>query len=493
MGLERFVYWVERVNGVVNSVVWGPAVLMLILVVGVQFSCRLGFFQLTRLGLWWSKTVNPLFRREKREQKDRKAISPFQALTTALAGSIGTGNIVGVATALTLGGPGAIFWMWLAAFFGMMTIFAENVLGVRYRVRNQRGEWAGGAMYYIERGIGCKWLAVIFAAACVLASFGMGNMTQSNSIAGALWETFSVPPLWTGVAVAALCGVIIFGGIKRISKVTEKIVPFMAVFYMVGGLVVVAANYRAVPGAFGEIFRQAFSLEAAAGGAGGYVIARAMKFGIARGVFTNEAGLGSSPIVHAAAETDEPVEQGMWGMFQVFIDTIVVCTMTALCILCTGVLSTGKQGVALSTAAFETVFGRFGAVFVAVSIAFFAFATLIGWSFYGERSVEYLAGERLLPVYRLLFAAAAALGCVMDLQLAWDISDTFNGLMAIPNLIALLLLSGEVVKVTRDYLERRERPSESPGQTLIRGLPDGRGKKSGRGQNTRRLCRQAKK
>lgn len=454
--MQEFASWLERINGILNSIVWGPAVLSLILIAGIWFSLRSGFFQFTGIRVWWDKTFRTLFRRKKTKQKKEKGISPFQALTTALAGSIGTGNIVGVATALTLGGPGAIFWMWIAAFFGMMTVFAEIVLGVRYRVRNKRGEWAGGAMYYIERGLGCKPLAVFFAVACVLASFGMGNMTQSNSIAGALQESFSVPPGYTALIVAVGCGIIIFGGIRRVAWVTEKVVPFMALFYLAGGILVVAVYYRTVPGVLKEIVTQAFSPAAFAGGGGGYVAARAIKYGIARGVFTNEAGLGSSSIVHSAAETEEPAEQGMWGIFQVFVDTIVVCTVTALCILCTGVLPGGKQGAALSTAAFGAVFGRFGSVFVAVSIAFFAFATLIGWSFYGERSVEYLAGERFLPAYRLLFAAASALGCAMDLKLVWEISDTFNGLMAIPNLIALLVLSGEVVKILQNYLFRKE-------------------------------------
>lgn len=453
--MEQILFWVEQGNEVINSVVWGPVMLCFLLFVGIQFTLRLKFFQVVRIRLWLKHTVGAFFRRSPKQNRDSNAISPFQAMTTALAGAIGTGNIVGVATAITLGGPGAIFWMWAASFFGMMTVFAENVLGIRYRCKNKRGEWTGGPMYYIEKGLHKKWLSVAFCIACILASFGMGNMTQANSIAGALEEGFGVSPKITGMIAAVLVGCIIFGGIQRIAKVTEKVVPFMALFYMTGAIVVIVAHADLIPNVLRQIVGEAFSLQSAAGGAGGCVMAAAVKYGVARGVFSNEAGLGSTPIVHSATDTKEPVVQGMWGIFQVFLDTIVMCTMTALCILTSGALESGKEGVALSTAAFATVFGRFGSLFVAVSIVLFAFATIVGWSFYGERSVEYLAGgSKPIPVYKAVYVVMVAFGCVIDLRLVWSISDTFNGLMAIPNLIALLLLSSEVVSATKDYISR---------------------------------------
>lgn len=456
--MENILDWIQTVNESINDVVWGPVMIAFFMIVALQFTIRTKFFQVSRVGVWMKQTAGSFFHKKK-GPRDKKAISPFQAMTTALAGAIGTGNIVGVATAITLGGPGAIFWMWVAAFFGMMTIFAENVLGVKYRKRNEKGEWVGGPMYYMERGLHQKWMAVLFSCFCVLASLGMGNMTQANSIAGALSEAAGVEPKVTGLILMALIAVIIFGGIKRIVKVTEKIVPFMGLFFMAGGLVVLVLNAKGIPGAFSSIFKGAFTFEAAAGGAGGFMLSRAIKFGIARGVFSNEAGLGSSPIVHSTADAAEPVEQGMWGIFQVFIDTVVMCTMMALCILSTGVAETGKEGVALSAAAFESVFGRFGTVFVSISIVLFAFATIIGWSFYGERSIEYLAGSaRPVLVYKAVYAVMAAFGCVMDLNLVWSLSDTFNGLMAVPNLIALLLLSRQVVEMTKDYEKRRLSP-----------------------------------
>ncbi|HIS68438.1 MAG TPA: sodium:alanine symporter family protein [Candidatus Gallacutalibacter stercoravium] len=465
--MEAVLRWAEHISEAINQVVWGPAMLAFLLLVGLQFSLRTGFFQFRCARLWLKMTLGKLLGTRKKVKKarlvgkdagreEKKAISPFQAMSTALAGAIGTGNIVGVATAITLGGPGAIFWMWVAAVLGMMTVYAENLLGVKYRVRNAKGQWVGGPMYYIENGLHCKWLAVVFAVACTLATFGIGNMTQANSIAAALQETFALPPAVTGIVLAVLVGCIIFGGIGRIAKVTEKIVPFMALFYLVGGLVVIFAHVDRIPSAVQSIFQQAFSLQAAAGGVGGTVMQQAVKYGIARGVFTNEAGLGSSPIVHAAADAQEPAEQGMWGIFQVFLDTIVMCTVTALCLLTAGVWEPGKDGAAMSTAAFATVFGRMGAVFVAVSITLFAFATLISWSYYGERGLAYLAGEKPVAVYKALYAIAAAFGCAMNLRLVWSIADCFNGLMAIPNLVALLLLSGQVVAETKRYLRKKK-------------------------------------
>lgn len=458
-----------EINEYINKIVWGPVTIALMLIVGMMFSIRTGFFQITKIKLWMSKTFGSfLF---KRKADNKSGISPFQVMTAALGGAMGTGNIVGVATAITLGGAGAIFWMWIAAIFGMMTIFAENILGVKYRVKSESGQWIGGPMYYISQGLKNKPLAAFFAAACTIASFGIGNMAQSNSISYALNEVFGIPKEIIGISLMLIVGIIIMGGIKRLVKVTEKIIPIMTVGYIVGSLVVIFANITAIPSVFENIISSAFSTEAVVGGTGGYVIANAIKHGFAKGVFSNEAGLGSSPIVYASADTNEPVEQGMWGIFQVFIDTIIGCSMTAICILCTGVLDSGETGVALSSLAFSSVFGDFGNIFIAVSIVLFAFSTIIGWSYYGERSLEYLTKGKYLIFYKLIFSVMALVGCMLDLTLVWGICDTFNGLMALPNLIALIFLSPVVFKQTKQYLAKcsgTARRAAGSAQTLQR-------------------------
>jgi len=396
----------------VYDFVWGPWMLALFLAVGLLFTVRGGFFQFRSVKLWLGGTLRAILGRgSARNTGDKKAMSQFQALCTALAGTIGTGSIVGVATAITAGGPGALFWMWVSALLGMMTSFAEKALGVAYRYKNSRGEWVGGAMIYMERGLGLKWLGLLFSAFCVLASFGIGNMTQSHSIASALSNNFGMPPLLTGLCVAALLAVVIFGGIKRIASVTEKLVPLMAGLYIIGGLAVIAVNAERLPGAFTSIITGAFDLRAASGGILGSVMARAARYGISRGVFSNEAGLGSSVMAHAASNAREPVEQGMWGVFEVFVDTIVVCTITALCILVSGVpYESGLAGVELTTAAFATVFSSGAGLFLPVSIIFFAFATLLVWSYYGQRGMAYRGGERAIPLYRALFVALVVVG-----------------------------------------------------------------------------------
>lgn len=452
----------EQINGWLRPVLWGWPVLCLILLAGLLFSVRLRFFSVTHSRMWLRQTVGSLFCRKKGQ--GGSGLSPFQALTTALAGSIGTGNIVGVATALTLGGPGAIFWMWVSALLGMMTIFAETVLGMKYRRRDGAGRWLGGAMYYLQDGLGSRALAIVFAGACVFASFGMGNLAQSNAMGSVLSETLGVPPLLTGLVTAGILAVVLMGGIQRVARVTETIVPVMSLCYLLAGLIVLAVFWRNLPGAFAQIFAGAFDVRGVLGGVGGYGMLNAMRHGVSRGIFTNEAGLGSSVMAHAAADAKEPVEQGMWGIFQVFLDTIVVCTITALCILCTGVLGSGLDGAALSTAAFQSVFGKAGQGLIAWSITFFAFATMLGWSYYGECAVRYLCGlsrfftrhcTGTVRLYRLSFAAVTILGCQMELHLVWDLCDTLNGCMAIPNLCALFVLSGEVVRETRSYLQRR--------------------------------------
>lgn len=431
-----------RINSFINQLVWGPYMLIMLLGVGVFYSVKLRFFQLTGFSVWWKRTAMSFFRARK-DVSTRHSISPFQAMATALAGSVGTGNIVGVANAIALGGAGAVFWMWAAAFFGMATVFAENVLGVKYRVK-RGGTYAGGPMYYIEKGLHCKWLAVLFAVFCTLAAFGMGNMTQANSVAGALENGFGIDRHITGALLAAVVCVIIFGGIGRISRLTEKLVPLMTVIFILAVLIVLTVKAYAIPSALWRIISGAFDIRAAGGGFMGYVMSRAIKYGISRGVFSNEAGLGSSPIVHSAAETDDPYEQGMWGIFQVFIDTIVLCTLMALCILTTGGDTSGLDGIELSTSSFEAVLGGAGSVFMSVSIILFAFATLVSWSYYGEKSLEYLTNGRFIPAYRIIYSIVVYLGCIGSLSLVWDISDTLNGMMAIPNLIALVLLSGKV-------------------------------------------------
>lgn len=430
---------VQKINAFINGIVWGPLMLCALLGIGIYFTVRMKFFQIRHFRVWWNATFLSLFRKENDcQRKDR--ISPFQAMATALAGAIGTGNIVGVAGAITLGGPGAVFWMQIAAVFGMATVYVENVLGVRYREK-KNGRFVGGPMYYIEKGLHCKWGAVLFAVFCTFAALGMGNMTQANSAAGALQYCFQIPPEISGIVLAVLTGIIIFGGIDRIAALTEKLIPLMAILYILASLAVLAMHFSNIPAAIENIFVSAFDLRAASGGFLGYGMARALKYGISRGVFSNEAGLGSSPIVHAAADTEDPSRQGMWGMFQVFTDTIVLCSLMALCIIASDCAVPGADGIALSIAVFEGSLGIAGKIFISLSIVVFAFATLVSWCYYGERSLEYLTGGRFIQCYRFLYAAVAYLGSVTSISLVWEISDTLNGLMAIPNLAALLLLS----------------------------------------------------
>ncbi len=464
--MEQIIKSVEKVNGVLNDFIWGPVMLVFFLFVGIMFTARTGFFQISKIKLWISSTFLACFKNKGvLKTDDKHSISQFQSLCTALAATIGTGNIAGVATAIASGGPGAVFWMWVSAFFGMMTNFAENTLGIKYRYKNEKGEWIGGAMIYIERGLKCKWLAIVFSVFCVLASFGIGNMTQANSIASGLESAFKIPPYITGIVIMIFVTLVIFGGIKRIASVTEKFVPLMAAMYIIGGLIVIFANVTDVIPAFKLIFTEAFNFRAAGGGVLGYGISVAMRKGISRGVFSNEAGLGSSVMVHSASDVEEPVIQGMWGVFEVFADTLVVCTITALTILTSGVydidvylanIAAGVEnvsGIQLTSAAFETVI-PFGASFVSIAIVLFAFSTILGWSYYGERAVEYLFGLKAVKVYKLIFVIMLIVGCVASLDLAWAIADTLNGFMALPNLIAITLLSGQVIKMTKDYLKK---------------------------------------
>lgn len=441
----------------VNGFVWGPVMLAAFVWVGLMLTLRSGWFQLRHWRLWLTGTVKSLFRRDRRNARDSGSITQFQALSTALAATVGTGNIAGVASAIALGGPGAVFWMWVSAFLGMMTSFAENALGILYRRRDKRGRWSGGAMAYMERGLHAKPMAVLYAVFCMLASFGIGNMTQVNSMSAVLADSFSVPPPLTGVLVAVLIGLVLLGGLKRIASVSETLVPLMVCVFVLGMLVCLAQRLPALPGALGLIVREAFHPKSALGGAAGYGILQAMRMGVSRGVFSNEAGLGSSVAVHSESDAKTPAQQGFWGMFEVFADTLVMCTLTALVILTSGVYDMDAyvraigeslpvtEGAVLTANAAAASLGEPGRMFIAVSLTLFAFATLLGWGYYGERSAAYLFGERAVTPYKVVFIAMVVVGAVGRLELVWGVSDMFNGLMAIPNLLALVLLRRQVI------------------------------------------------
>ncbi len=565
---------IAKVNDAINGVVWGIPMLILIIGTGIIMTCLTKFFQITRAKHVVKETVGGIFtKKDVRKNKDKKTFSQFQSLCTALAATIGTGNIAGVATAIVVGGPGAVFWMWLSAFFGMMTNFSQNVLGIYYRRKNKEDEWSGGAMYYLRDGLGskkgCKHvgkiLAVLFCIFCVFASFGIGNMTQVNTIASAMKVNFGIPVVVMGIILAIIAALVLVGGNKRIGQTTEKLVPFMAIFYIVGALIIFFMNIEQVPYIFSSIFKNAFSFASVAGAGSGLVIKKAMTMGFKRGVFSNEAGLGSSVMVHSASDVKEPVAQGMWGIFEVFMDTIVVCTLTAFVLLsstCAPVTleqaladltkdtqyvsisdmddfitdenvslmdittnpilelaeegdetdgtyqvipESGKpfevtlkkddpsddsnyvytnvmavrgvslneageevedgeinavsieqiEGVPLVTYAFSQRFGGWAGMVLAIAVFLFAFSTVLGWSYYGTKAWEYLFGTKSTVLYKIVFVLFIMVGATMNLQLAWDISDTFNALMAIPNLIGLLALSGTVAKITKNYVNRK--------------------------------------
>ena len=592
--MQSFIDAVAKVNGAVNGVVWGIPMLVLIIGTGIFMSVRTEFFQITRIKTWANETFLAIFKKKSvTKTEEKKAITQFQALSTALAATIGTGNIAGVATAVCIGGPGAVFWMWLSALFGMMTSFSENVLGIYFRKKNEHGEWSGGAMYYLEEGLKekkglrhiAKPLSVMFAIFCVMASFGIGNMAQSNSISSAMQSNFNIPTVVTGVVLAVIAALVVLGGIKRIAMVTEKLVPFMAIFYIAGCLIIFVMNFRHIPYVFSSIFKSAFSFSAVAGGVGGYIIKRAVTMGFKRGVFSNEAGLGSSVMVNCASDVKEPVIQGMWGIFEVFFDTIIVCTLTAFVILSSPANSvsfeealnnvstqpqyftinytdgetnlidsdinpkyivasddaeegtyteysaktvygqefpvkilnsdnvsgendftfanvmelkgiqakdangnhltnengdpiidsveiTEVNGVPLVTYAFSQRLGSVSGKILAVAILLFAFSTTLGWSFYGTKALEYLLGTKATIVYKIIFVLFIVIGCTMKLGLAWDISDTFNGLMALPNLIGILSLSGIVVAITKNYIHRRIKKDDVGALPMISAYSD---------------------
>ncbi len=481
--MENFMEKLTTVNDSLNSFVWVQIGLVLLIGSGVLMTILLGFFQVTHIKHWMKKTIGGVFEKSSHNKNEEGSVSQFQALCTALAATIGTGNIAGVSAAICLGGPGAVFWMWLAAFFGMMTNFSENVLGIYYRRRNDDGEWSGGAMYYLKDGLGNiigyekigKFLAVLFSAFAMLASFGIGNMGQVNKIVLNLESAFfpdassniafgdvSVVSIVIGVILMVLGGVIIIGGLKRIAAVAEKIVPFMAVVYVAGALIIMLVHISSLGAMFASIFKFAFGVKAVAGGISGIAIKTVITQGCKRGVFSNEAGLGSSVMVHSNSNVKEPIKQGLWGIFEVFADTFVVCTMTAIVVLSSGYidLSTGLPNEGISDAtlvaqAFGNVFGKPGEGFVAIAVLLFAFTTVLGWSHYGAKSTEYLFGIKGARIYRVVFVLMMVTGAMMTSSLAWDISDTFNGLMMIPNLIGVIALSPVVVSILRNYIDRK--------------------------------------
>jgi AGCS family alanine or glycine:cation symporter len=441
-----------NINSFINNIVWGPPILILIVGSGLYLSIKTGFFSITKLGYILKNTFLKMF---SKEQKGEGEVTAFQAVATALAATVGTGNIAGVATAIALGGPGAVFWMWFAAIVGMTTKFAEVVLAVHFREKTEDGRFVGGPMYYIEKGLGWKWMAVLFAAFGTLASFGIGNMTQSNSVALAVQGSFNIPPLATGIVLAVITGLVIVGGIKRIGAFTEKLVPFMAAIYIIGGLVILFTNIGAIPAAFALIFKEAFTGTAAVGGFVGSTMMLAIRYGVARGVFTNEAGLGSAPIAHAAATTDHPVRQGLWGVFEVFVDTLVICSLTALVIITTGAWQSGESGAVLTTLAFNTALPG-GGLIVTVGLMLFAYSTILGWEYYGERCLEYLAGTKPIMVFRIIWVIFVVIGAIGGLEFIWSLADTLNGLMAIPNLVGVLFLSGTVFKLTKEFFAKEK-------------------------------------
>lgn len=460
--VEKMLHTIESVNSVINDFIWGVPAMICIIGVGLYLSIRTRFLQIRKFGYAIQTTIGRMFR--KKEASDG-ALTPFQAVCTALAATVGTGNIAGVAGAIAIGGPGAVFWMWISAILGMCTKFFEVTLAVHFRERNAEGDLVGGPMYYIKNGLGknWRWLAYLFAGFGVLTVFGTGNATQVNTITTAIdsallnyhvisTDTVSVMNWIIGIAITILVGLILLGGVKRIGQVTERLVPFMAVLYIVLALGVVVFHFQNIPAVFASIFEGAFHPSAVTGGViGSFFLS--MKKGVSRGIFSNEAGLGTGSIAHACADTRKPVKQGLFGIFEVFADTIVICTLTALVILCSGVsVPYGEAaGAELTIAGFTATYGNWVSIFTAVAMCCFAFSTILGWGLYGARCIEFLFNAKVIKPFMVAYSLVAILGATVELGLLWSIAETFNGLMAIPNLIAVFLLSGTVVKMTKEY------------------------------------------
>ena len=458
----------DFITGPLNTVAWMYILLPCVMVGGLFFTIRNRGIQFTKFGYMLKNTIGKVF--TKQEAK-AGSVTPFQAMTTALAATVGTGNIIGTSQAIALGGYGAIFWLWIAALLGMIIKFAEVTLAVHYRERNEKGDWVGGPMYYITKGMGknWKWLAIAFTVFAILASFGIGNLSQANSIASSvnnaitafvpsMAENSGTVALVVGILMAVLTAAALLGGIKRIGKVTELLVPFMSALYIIFTVTVIVCNIGDIGTAFQRIFVAAFTPQAVLGAASGIALKEALVWGLRRSAFSNEAGLGSAAIAHAAADTDSAVKQGLYGIFEVFVDTLVICTLTGLTIIVSGVdINFGvKPGAELITAALATVFGqKFASLFIAIALMFFAYSTVLGWSLYGTRCTEYLAGMKVTKIYQVVFVLMIVVGATTSLDVAWDVADTFNGLMAIPNFIALFALSGVVAKLTKDYFAKK--------------------------------------
>jgi len=461
-----------------NTIAWGPWMLVLLVGTGLYLSIRLGFLQIRKFGYAMKNTVGKIFQKQKAGEGE---VTPFQAVSTALAATVGTGNIVGVTGAIAIGGPGAVFWMWISALVGMLTKYSEVVLAVRFRERNKKGDWVGGPMYYIKNGLGekWKWLGAVFCVLAALAAFGIGNMTQVNTIASSIntainafggntgamclelaGKSIPVSSIIIGIVVAVITALVLFGGIKRIGSVAEKLVPFMAAIYIICALIIVGKNIGVVGSVFAMIFQGAFNPQAVVGGAAGTVIMTTIQKGVGRGVFSNEAGMGSAPMAHAASSETNPVKQGLYGIFEVFMDTIVICTLTALTLL-TSVQSGlpiewGKEaGSEMISASFSMVFGnQVGSLIIATGITLFALSTILSWALYGTRACEFLLGHKCVVAYQVVFVALIVIGATLDLDLVWTLAEALNGFMAIPNLIALLGLSGVVIKLTKEYFSQ---------------------------------------
>ena len=467
---------IETIVGKLNAIAWGPWMLLLLVGTGVYLSCRVGFIQFAKFGYTMRNTLGKVF---KKTQAGEGEVTPFQAVATALAATVGTGNIAGVTGAICVGGPGAVFWMWISALFGMVTKYAEVVLAVKYRERNEAGDWVGGPMYYIRNGLGkgFNWLACLFCVLGALAAFGIGNMTQVNTIAtsvntaidsfGGTTAAFTVAlfgqnvpisSIMIGAVVAMIVGMVLFGGIKRIGAVAELMVPVMAAIYILASILVIGFNFEHIGNVCAMIFKGAFNAEAALGGAFGITIMTTIQKGVGRGVFSNEAGLGSAPMAHASSSERDPVKQGLYGIFEVFMDTVVICTLTALTLLCGAgdkIVWGQSAGAELISASFSSVFGaQVGSMLVAVAISLFALSTILSWSLYGTRCCEFLLGGAAARVYQALFVCVILVGATLKLGLVWDIADTLNGFMAVPNLVALLGLSPVVIKLTKEHFTK---------------------------------------
>lgn len=470
--MEKIFKLISDINSTINGVVWGIPMLVLLVGTGIFLTIVTKGVQFRKFGYAMKNTLGKIF---KKSNAGKGEVTPFQAMTTALAATVGTGNIAGITTAIVLGGAGSIFWLWITALIGMCTKYAEVLLSVKFRERNDKGDWVGGPMYYITNGLGknWKWLAFIFSIFGALAAFGIGNAVQVGNITGSIntaIQAFNPEAaasegtinLIIGIIVAAIAALVLLGGIKRLGSVTEKLVPFMSIVYIIACLAVIIGNITHIGEVFGMIFQGAFNPSAVVGGVAGFSLKLCIEWGVKRGVFSNEAGLGSAPIAHAATSETDPVKQGLYGIFEVFMDTIVICTLTGLTLLISGVVTpdiyeAGKAAAttAVNAAAFSTVFGtKIGAIIIAIGISLFALSTLLSWGLYGTRCIEYILGTKVIKAYQILFILIAVVGATMEISLAWDIADTLNGLMAIPNLIALVLLSGVVVRTTREHFKK---------------------------------------